>query len=179
MRAALALLALLLAGACASLSEEECRAGDWRAIGFADGAAGRPADYVARHREACAEVGVSPDLDAWLAGREAGLARYCTPANAFDVGRSGRRLSPVCAGPGLPDLERANRAGLRYWEIGREIAAIEADLREIDFELAALGDSDSERRARRRLRDEAFRLQDHLARLRFEQVEAARRRGRG
>ena len=71
----LALLALLALASCASLSEEACRAGDWRGIGFRDGAAGRADSFVARHAKACADVGVTPDLDEWRAGRAESHAR--------------------------------------------------------------------------------------------------------
>jgi Protein of unknown function (DUF2799) len=166
------LAAAVLLAACASLSEEECRAGDWFGIGFSDGAAGRTVEHIARHREACAEVGVTPELDAWLAGRAEGLRRYCTPENAYRVGRSGRAFSPVCPAGADPELRRAYLAGREQYEIGREIARLERDLDFIDASLAGLdGDLDrDERRQRRRLLDERSWIGFRLQRLEFERL---------
>jgi hypothetical protein len=43
---------------CATLSESECEAADWRIIGLEDGAAGKPISQIGKHRKACAEYGV-------------------------------------------------------------------------------------------------------------------------
>lgn len=163
--ALLAALALPLLAGCATLSEQECLTADWRAIGFEDGAAGRSADHIANHRRACAEVGVAPDLQAWLAGREQGLRRYCTPANAYRTGRAGRALSPVCPDPGA--LRPAYRKGQRYWQTSQDIAGAEAEIREIRSDLSDLSRDDP---ARARLQTARMRLQAQIARLRAERA---------
>ena len=96
MRVLYSLILLIPLTACASLSEDECRAGDWATIGFEDGAQGRDAAFIGEHREACAEYGIAPDLNAWLAGRERGLLSYCTVDRAYSLGRSGRPVANVC-----------------------------------------------------------------------------------
>ena len=58
----LALLSAMILSSCAPLSEDECRAGNWQAIGQADGAEGRDLNYIDQHAEACAEYGVAPDV---------------------------------------------------------------------------------------------------------------------
>jgi hypothetical protein len=83
-----AALALLLAG-CASLSPEQCLRADWRQIGFSDGATGLSAARISDHAKACAELGIRPNLDVYLKGREQGLRNYCHPENGFAVGRRG------------------------------------------------------------------------------------------
>lgn len=123
---------------CASLSEDQCRAGDWRGIGFADGAQGRAPDYVERHQKACAKVGVAPDVRAWLAGRQEGLSRYCTPAKAYEVGRSGRSIAPWCSPAQLAQMRPAHDRGRAYYEIGQDIASERQDLRELDDLIRAL-----------------------------------------
>ncbi|NNJ66772.1 MAG: DNA repair protein, partial [Boseongicola sp.] len=45
----IAALSLLTLAACASLSEETCRAGDWEQIGFQDGTRGAGPDEIFRH----------------------------------------------------------------------------------------------------------------------------------
>lgn len=136
----IAALALLMAlASCASLSEQECLAGNWEEIGQRDGRAGRTADYIVNHYKACDETGVTPDRAAWERGRQAGLRAYCTPDNAYDVGRSGRRLSPVCPAASLPALDRAHDRGWRYYRLTEEIRDL---MREADDVRAHLVDSD-------------------------------------
>lgn len=142
MRFALILFAALALGSCATLSEEECRAGDWRGIGIEDGQRGRAADFIDRHREACAKVGVTPDIAAWAAGRQLGLQSYCTPENAYDIGRNGRILNTVCPLTSLATLQAANRKGLTYHRIGQDIADLERHAREVRAQLATLGPDD-------------------------------------
>lgn len=164
-----------LVGSCASLSEEECLSADWRTIGYEDGARGRTADHIAAHREACAEVGVVPDLEAWAAGRRAGLPNYCTPANVYEVGRSGRRLSPVCPAAQAARLGAAHEAGLRHHEIGREIREVERDMARAERRLDEIAGDDSDAAAaeRARLRRELDRAGRALRRLEREQARYA------
>lgn len=164
---ALALVAGLLAG-CASLSKEACRAGDWRGIGYSDGADGRSEDYVSAHRKACAKVGVTPDYEAWRAGRQAGLATYCTPQRAYSAGLRGDQLNPVCFGFDQRALARANFAGLREYEISRDIEEVEDQIREANWRIDELRDGDTSKADRseiRRLRRDIERWRGELYRL--------------
>ena len=61
-----------LLGACTTLSEDSCEAGDWFSIGVADGAVGRTADFVTKHAEACARYGIRPNQSQWEDGRQRG-----------------------------------------------------------------------------------------------------------
>lgn len=131
---------LLLLASCASLSEETCRAGDWEAIGFRDGAAGRSEAYVANHAEACAGVGVRPDLARWAAGRAQGLRLYCTPENAYRTGARGSRLNPVCPAVARFTLARAEAEGLRDHERRREMARVADRIDHLDREIDELRD---------------------------------------
>lgn len=88
----------LLASSCATLSEDQCLAGNWQGIGYSDGAQGYGAGRLNDHAEACAEYGITPNADLYYAGREQGLYTYCTPGNGFSVGRSGSSYSGVCPG---------------------------------------------------------------------------------
>ena len=83
--------------ACQTLSKEECVAADWTVIGETDGAAGHaPQDRFARHVKACAKAGITPNQTAWNQGYQAGLVRYCTPANGLRVGEAGNIYANVC-----------------------------------------------------------------------------------
>lgn len=164
--------ALLLTASCASLSEEQCRAGDWAAIGRSDGLSGRSEGYVTTHAQACSELGIAPDFAAWNAGRLEGIGGYCTPARAYSAGQRGQRLSPVCQGYDLRALSEANFAGLRYREIGRDIDQVRGEIRASEQRIDDLRDGDTTRGERseiRRLRADIDRWRRQLYRLGDEQ----------
>lgn len=167
-------LALVSAGflaSCATLSDEECLTADWYGIGYADGVKGRLPDYVLNHAEACSEVGISPDIAAWRAGRDAGLGEYCTPQNAYRIGRRGRSLALVCPARGLALLEDANRTGLAWYRIEQDIGALQRDIRAVENDIRAIGNpqDDAQGRELRRLRRELRRLERQEDALRREQ----------
>lgn len=120
-------LALMLAG-CATLSEDECLSGDWRGIGFVDGAEGYRPERVGEHREACARFGVTPNLSAWNAGYEEGLDRYCTPQNGVQIGASGGTYRGVCDGPRAARFMPAYQEGAAYWSVKSRLLDAEGDL---------------------------------------------------
>ncbi|MFS4436929.1 DUF2799 domain-containing protein [Paracoccaceae bacterium GXU_MW_L88] len=126
--AALLLSGLALAG-CASLSEEQCAAGNWEEIGRRDGANGRTASYLANHSKACADLGIQPDAALWEAGRQQGLQYYCTPENAYREARNFyRSVAAVC--PASPALERAYRDGLEWRRLEDRIDDEKDDIRD-------------------------------------------------
>jgi hypothetical protein len=95
--AGLVLIATLaLTGCSTAMTRDECRTVDWRTVGYEDGVAGRPGDRIARHRRDCAEHGVAPDLDAYLAGRATGLREYCQPYNGYRAGAGGAIYCDAC-----------------------------------------------------------------------------------
>ncbi len=142
----LTLLALSMLAACASLSEDECRAGNWREIGQKDGADGRTADYIRTHVKACADYGIRPNAILWEQGRQEGLKVYCTVSNAYREGTRGHRLAPVCPAEDLARLARANAQGLELFDLKSEIRDTEHEIRDLRTELAALPPDAPERR---------------------------------
>ncbi|WP_420476283.1 DUF2799 domain-containing protein [Noviherbaspirillum sp. ST9] len=122
MRRFLSLLPAVLIAGCASLSPEQCRHADWRQIGFADGAGGASAARINDHAKACAEVGVKPDLDGYLRGREQGLVNYCRPENGFSVGRGGGASNAADCPEGM------RLAFMDQYHRGQQIHFLESDL---------------------------------------------------
>ena len=140
-------------GGCASLSKDECLAANWEDIGVRDGANGRPEEYLIQHSTACARVNVVPDRGAWLHGRERGLERFCVPHRAFAIGESGGGFdSGICHNFDLDRLQVAYQKGLDVNRLGGELAAIDAEIRDIN---STLEKKDLENKERERL---AFRL---------------------
>lgn len=117
---------LLQLAACSTLSTEECINGNWQAIGFADGAAGREATYLKNHNKACSKVGITANYSLWEQGRQQGLKQYCTATNAYQIGRRGTLISPVCAAEITPKLERINADGRKFYSLNKQLA-IEQD----------------------------------------------------
>ena len=132
----LALATVLFIASCASLTEDECRAGNWESIGFVDGTNGQFQSYISKHGEACTDYGVVPDTAAWLKGRLEGLKTYCTPQNVYEVGRHGTEMNPVCSPEQTAELRLANFYGLRYFEITRWINDLEAERNDLTHLLA-------------------------------------------
>jgi hypothetical protein len=143
----------LLVGACASkMSRDECRTVDWRTVGYEDGVAGQPGDRIGEHRRACAEYGVTPDLNAYLAGRTAGLREYCQPHNGYHAGVNGYRYYDACPADLAEQFEKAYDEGRALYVRERRVT-----------------DTEEQIEARRQ---EIRRLEDRVAESAFDVIDA-------
>lgn len=118
---------LILPG-CATMGKNECLNAQWRNIGYEDGVRGYHATRFAKHRQACADYGVSPDLDEYTAGRRLGLAEWCTAANGFYHGQRGAVYTGVCP----PELEGAFLSGMNH---GREVYSYSREIDKLEKQL--------------------------------------------
>jgi hypothetical protein len=166
----------LLLGGCATLSEDQCRGGDWQAIGFRDGQNGRTADYLAQHRNACAKYALGADEAAYLLGRERGLQHYCTPAIGLAAGRRGERYAGVCPLESETDFLRGFELGQSVYEARKRVDELQRQRRELDLRIDKASKADRPRLMieMSRLRfeydlawDDLRRREDRAARLRF------------
>ena len=121
-RIALAMVALFAMQGCATMSQEECLAGDWYAIGFEDGAQGRNADRIGKHRKACADYDVKPDLRAYQEGREKGLREFCRPQTGFAVGQRGHSYSGICPADLEPAFVAAYQEGKHLYSLRTQVS---------------------------------------------------------
>jgi hypothetical protein len=141
-----AIAALYLTGCAGGMSQSECQFSDWRAVGYEDGSAGRPAGDFGRYRKSCAEQGVAADFATYQTGRDAGLKEYCQASRGYLEGLRGYRYAGVCPadtearfleaynkGRTLYDLE----SGLR--DTDNRIRANESRIKEIELELTDNG----------------------------------------
>lgn len=144
---ALALFGALLLASCATLTKEQCQAGDWRAIGFNDGSRGRPVGYVSNHVDACAEYGISLDNALYQAGRSDGLRSYCRLSTAETTGRRGERYYGVCEGPVGAAFARVHRAGEAVYEAKSELSSLDSEIDGLMRQLRREGISEDEMRA--------------------------------
>jgi len=148
---------LAITAACASLSEDECRNGDWSSIGYHDGQNGRPLSRLDEHRKACLPYGTRPDTRAYEKARERGLNFYCTPANGLAVGRRGEYYAGVCP-------EWAETGFIINFNIGRDIYEARQRLEHLENDQRAL----ETRLGKATDKGEVIRLTEQLHQLRME-----------
>lgn len=115
--------AALALGSCATMSAEQCLAGDWSGQGYIDGQSGLTMSRLDDHAEACAKHGVSPDAGAYAAGRRRGLISYCTPDRGFEVGRSGSDYAGVCPPRLEADFVPAYRDGRMVHDVEQALSS--------------------------------------------------------
>jgi len=140
MRALLLAFALLAVSGCAGgMSKKQCLYADWRAIGYEDGAAGRDASAMSGRRAACADrARVTPDMEAYLQGREEGLGQFCRPASGFDHGARGLRYAGVCGGRNEEAFVAAYEKGLMLYGLMQNLDAASSALANAHAEIDAL-----------------------------------------
>ncbi len=158
--------------ACSTISEEECLAGNWEAIGFKDGASGRSPERLADYSKACTKYGASVDHKAWLKAYEQGLPRYCTYGNGYELGRSGSGYNQVCSGELAEGFAQGFQEGRvvyqmqrRYEQLLGRYNQVESYIYDVERRLSGSNLSNDERnRLRRKLR----RLRSELRSLEWE-----------
>jgi len=118
------LMGTLLIAGCAgkpTVSENQCRAGDWQTIGYGDGMAGFASTRLLMHQEACGEFGIVPVREQYLAGWEEGLFTYCTADNGFQIGQRGGALNRVCSGELREPFASAHADGRQLYLARRDV----------------------------------------------------------
>jgi hypothetical protein len=124
----LAAIAIVVQG-CASMSGQECMVADWQAIGYEDGVRGAGGDRIGNHRKACAKHGMTPDLQAYRTGREAGLREFCQPENGYNLGVRGASYAGVCPADLDVDFFAAYTDGKRLYKLRSQVSQVETQIR--------------------------------------------------
>ena len=101
----------LMLGSCATMSEDQCLAGDWGGQGFRDGSNGLAMSRLDDHAKACEKHGVVPEEAVYRSARADGLTRYCTVERGFQEGREGDGYANVCPAELEADFLPAYRDG--------------------------------------------------------------------
>ncbi len=129
-------IGLLVLNGCATMNKDECRAADWYAIGFEDGAAGRSATRIGAHRRACAEYGVRPDGVRYQEGWDQGILKYCTPATGYRLGLRGSAAPTQCPASHRGPMLEAYHYGKRIHGLQLELQKLEQTIAEHEKLLA-------------------------------------------
>lgn len=125
------LASLALSAGCATLSEQQCLTVDWWQLGGTDAMAGHAPYQVERHRQACAGIGVEPDVQQWQEGYAQALPRFCVGTHGYRIGSQNGGYHGQCPA----DLEAGFVAGL---QLGQELYELDLRIREQDIEVDRL-----------------------------------------
>ncbi len=127
----LSLLALIFLSGCATMNRSECLNADWQIIGMEDGSRGRELAYVGKHREACAEYNVAPNLEQYKQGHSQGLQRYCTYSNGFGLGLRGNSFNDVCPPRLIADYRLGYQRGREIYSMNRSVKKLQSSIDKI------------------------------------------------
>ncbi|HZV85525.1 MAG TPA: DUF2799 domain-containing protein [Brevundimonas sp.] len=169
----------LLAGSCATMSEDQCRVADWGGQGLRDGSAGLPMSRLDDHAKACAKHGVAPDLTPYRSAREDGLRSYCRLERGFEEGRRGRGYHGVCRAEEEAEFLPAFHDGSR---LHAAESALESASSELNSAVAWIEDREDKLQAKQRelgeegkTDAERVRIRERIQEVRGELREARRR----
>jgi hypothetical protein len=119
-------LSILFIAGCASISEEECRKGNWEAFGYRDAMRGTYEPKTNDYRKDCSEYGVSVKGVEYMKGFESGLKDYCTFNRGLEMGVAGKNAHKYCEEVS-PDFKKAYQKGYAEYLINKKkIEAIKA-----------------------------------------------------
>jgi len=170
--------AVLALGSCATMSAEQCMAGDWSGQGYADGQQGFTMSRLDDHAKACAEHGVTPDAGAYAAGRRQGLVHYCTPQKGFEVGRAGSGYAGVCPAELEADFNYGYRDGQVVHAVEQALSSARGRVDSLGARLADLDEKiagkQAEARADGLTEAQQEQIRRRIAELRRERADAER-----
>jgi hypothetical protein len=144
---AAALFMTMLSG-CATLSESQCVASDWKTVGYRDGLAGTPSSQLLKHQNACVKHDIVPDREAYLAGWDEGVRQYCVPENGFSAGEHGRSYTNVCPEEMQPSFYAAYQEGRQLYVAQSEINSLSRQISQKEYRLKQIANESSNAEAR-------------------------------
>ncbi|EPJ44637.1 MAG: hypothetical protein OFPII_33490 [Osedax symbiont Rs1] len=102
---------IILVSGCASLNQAECVSANWFDLGYDDVQQGNRSLYVAKHTDACAEYGITPDFAQYKLGWQQGLTKFCTAQSGWRYARSGSYYHNTCPQSSEPQFFSGYRLG--------------------------------------------------------------------
>lgn len=118
----------LYLSACATLNEDECQTVDWKQLGDSDGTQGHGQTRIAKHAKACERHGVPINTAAYNEGWRAGISRYCTPQNGFNIGRRGASHAGTCPSDLAGPFEAAYRPAYKLGRAENRVGEIQSGI---------------------------------------------------
>ncbi|MGA0234142.1 MAG: DUF2799 domain-containing protein [Alphaproteobacteria bacterium] len=118
-------LITLLVASCSAIRPEHCPYADWGATGELHASKGFQSRLPGLY-DTCLPVGVLPDGDAYIAGYQRGLLRFCTIENGWVWGGN-RTVNPNICPPALaPGFDRAFNTRAKLEAMNVDEASLEA-----------------------------------------------------
>lgn len=114
-------LTLTLNG-CATYSTDECASGDWKKIGLQDGRDGHAQERFDRHGKACSLDRTEESRARYMAGRQKGLALYCTAVRGYREAALGQKYYGVCPPETAPLFSKGFQLGSRINQLEKQIS---------------------------------------------------------
>lgn len=170
-----ALMALFLLSACSTTPLAErfsCANSDWYEIGRRDGASGAPPERWSHYHEKCGDRIDPQSEDMYRNGRNSGLVEYCTPANAFELGRMHIAYNSVCPPQMEPLFVQAYDKGSHARELDLESKRLSQRIEQLAQKLTEQRSIASEQKAK--ITGELDALKEQRAQLEQEIKKIAR-----
>lgn len=145
------IILLFVLSSCATLSENECKNGNWELIGKKDGLKGRPLSVISQHQEACSEYKVRINTREYEIGRNQGLGEYCKPENGYQEGINGHKYNNVCTNK---EFNTKYRIGYKIYELKKEIEKANKEINDLESEFTMSNNEDDKIKLRYKIRNE-------------------------
>lgn len=100
-------------------------------IGYEDALQGQSLDRIGLHRKACADHGVTPNLQSYKHGYAEGLSGFCTSRNGYNKGLTGYTYNGICQG----EMEHQFLSG---YDAGRDIYLVTSELNSAKREIETI-----------------------------------------
>ena len=134
----ISLFAFFMLASCVSI-EEICTTGDWETYGFEDGARGDNKSQFNYYKQQCAKFDITPNAKLWNRGYQDGLATYCTPRRAYEIGRyRDTPLNNVCPAKDRLLLDLSNQFGQQLHELDGKITRLRIKSRKLKEQISEL-----------------------------------------
>lgn len=146
-RATVLCVSAVLAG-CSAMSQKECQQADWSLMGEVDASQGRAFAAIDTYRKECAEHDIRPDSQAYQAGFERGLERFCSRSNGFYFGKRGGQYKGTCSNHHEQDFLAGYEPGFELFMIQDRITKLNMGVQSDEQEVRQLQEEIDEREAR-------------------------------
>lgn len=169
--AALATTVITLS-ACASISEDQCAAGNWLERGYKDGIKGVSSSKISKYADKCSKYGFQMNSQSYLKGYEDGVTQYCTYEQGLSLGENGSAFNQVCSGGRGVAFAQGYDAGRIIYDITQEhdrlIEHHDRELERLQEVRATVSQADLDPAESKRLRKKEARLENSVEDLRIE-----------
>lgn len=166
---------------CATISEEQCLAGNWEDRGYKDGINGVSRDRIVDYVDTCSTHGAQVDRISYLKSYEKGLTYYCVPEKGYALGRGGSSYNSVCTGPQAEGFRLAYDEGRFEYDVETEhkrlIKALEQTEEALDDVRIRLRNPDLLDNEYRRLSEKRDRLEEARQDIRYDLRDFEREHG--